>query len=190
MSVPDVTIGSQINYGSKYRFTFFRNTYFQLIFYHDVRTEDYYFSPTNVTHCFGRYRYSLLSDLEKESIYKSSGKYEFLIHYPELTGNNYNWWRQSISPNIQTEKQNHTDENDHYVIGYENVSVYYTQNYWGGLALNALTNKLYLNGCINSLMWYYGIGAYGVETGIPGPSGATYLKRVALYAKINSLDMI
>ena len=76
---------------------------------------------------------------------------------------------------------------DHYVFGYENISVHLTGNSWGGLALNNGTLRSYINGCINHQNWHYSIGAYGVEKGIPGPY---YLKFVALYAKINSLDMI
>ena len=187
MIIPDVTTGKQINYGDKYRFTLFNESVFQLIFYHDVRTEDKYFTKENVRHYFGRYRYSVLSDLETESIYKIDGKYEFYIHYPEITGYNYNWWRQTLSPTIQTENTTQSSPDDHYVFGYENISVHLTGNSWGGLALNNGTLRSYINGCINHQNWNYSIGAYGVEKGIPGPY---YLKFVALYAKINSLDMI
>ena len=190
MIIPDVTIGKQIGYRNKYRFTFFNDTYFQLIFYHDIRTEEKYFTENNVRHYIGHYMYSILSDLETESYYKINGKYEFLIHYPELNGNNYNWWRQTLSPTIQTENDTRIDEDDHYVLGYENVSVHYPTAGWGGLSLTNSTSYSYINGNINSVKWHYAIGCYGIlEKGIPGPS-YIYTNVVALYAKINNLYMI
>ena len=132
--------------------------------------------------------YSILSDLEYESIYKIDDKYEFLLHYPDEEGDNYNWWRQNLSPEIQTENATQNNTDDHYVLGYENVSVHYTAANWGGLSLNRNEIKSYINGDINRDFWYYAIGSYGVEKKIPGPGH--YLRRVALYAKIRSMDMI
>lgn len=193
MSVPKVTIGNQISYGNKYRFTLFSNTLFQLIFYQDVKTGENYFTPENVRHNIGKYMYSLLSDLEKEEFYKINGRYEFLIHYPELPGENYNWWRQTLSPTIQTEDISKSESPDHYVLGYENVSVHYTSARWGGLCLTNNNNKSYINGAINFHQWFYAIGCYGtLEKGIPGPllNERIYYNQVALYVKINSLDML
>ncbi|EAX98831.1 hypothetical protein TVAG_409690 [Trichomonas vaginalis G3] len=136
--------------------------------------------------------YSILSDLETESYYKTKGKYEFLLHYPQLSGNNYNWWRQSLSPTIQTENRTKRNPDDHFVLGYEKVSVHYNGNNWGGLSLTGSGYGSYINGCINVWNWYFAIGCYGNETGFPGPIGGlnNYLKFVALYAKIHNLNMI
>ncbi|EAX98825.1 hypothetical protein TVAG_409630 [Trichomonas vaginalis G3] len=189
MTIPDVTLGKQINYGNKYRFTLFNESIFQLIFYHDVRTEEKYFTPSNVRHYIGRYMYSILSDLETEPIYKANDKYEFIIQYPELDGPNYNWWRQSLSPTIQTENLTMNSTSDHYVFGYENISINYDTHDWGGLSLCSYTIKAYIDGQINTNHWNFAIGAYGAEKGIPGPL-ANYSNFVVLYAKINNLDMI
>ena len=191
MSIPDVTIGKQINYGNKYRFTLFNESIFQLIFFHDVRTEEKYFTPSNVRQYFGRYMYSLLSNLEAESLYKTNDKYEFILQYPELNGSNYNCWRQSLSPTIQTEDNIENETGRPQVLGYENLSIHYTSSNWGGLSLSGSNQTTYVNGNINTSYWHYAIGCYGYEKGIPGPFGnKNYLKLVALYVKIASLDMI
>ncbi|EAX98829.1 hypothetical protein TVAG_409670 [Trichomonas vaginalis G3] len=189
MSIPNVTIGKQINYGNKYRFTFFNDSYFQLIFYHDVRSGNYYFNKVNVKRYFGQYTYSLLSDLEAESLYKTDNKYEFILHYPELGLDEFNWWRQSLSPTIQTEDNLQNETGTPLVLGYENISVKFTTNNWGGLSLSKRENESYINGDVSPGFWFYSIGNYGIEKGIPGPT-PTYLKQVALYVKITSLDMI
>lgn len=188
----NVTIGKPINHGNKYHLTIFNNTILQLIFYHDVRSKDEYFTPGNVRHFIGQYRYSLLSDLETKPYYKINDKYEFLIHYPELTGNSYNWWRQNLSPTIQTENETKSNENDHYVLGYEKIDVHFTDFNWGGLSLSRTDYGSYINGDINHPEWHYAIGCYGThEKGILGPSAfARYSSWVALYARINDLNMI
>ncbi|EAX98833.1 hypothetical protein TVAG_409710 [Trichomonas vaginalis G3] len=135
--------------------------------------------------------YSVLSDLEIESNYKINNKYEFLLHYPEVNGINYNWWRQTLSPTIQTENLTQQNSDDHFVLGYEVVDVHFTDFNWGGLSLTKGYVSSYINGNINLPSWHYAIGAYGFEKGIPGPFGSDhYLNFVALYAKINSLNMI
>ncbi|EAY15629.1 hypothetical protein TVAG_209080 [Trichomonas vaginalis G3] len=170
----------------------FNETVFQLVFYHDVRTVEEYFTKTNVRYFIGQYRYSILSDLENEKYYKTNDKYEFLLHYPELNESSYNWWRQSLSPTIQNENSSKQGTDDHYVLGYENISVQRTSNNWGGLSLTANKYGSYINGDINTIGWHYAIGCYGHESGIPGPFGGkpNYLKFVALYDKINNLNMI
>ena len=165
----------------------------RLIFYHDVRTVDEYFTENNVRYFIGQYRYSILSDLENEKYYKTNDKYEFLLHYPELNDTNYNWWRQSLSPTIQRENSTQQDADDHYVLGYEKISIHYTNNYWGGLCLTGNNYGSYINGNINDGGWHYAIGCYGThEKNIPGPfaTKSNHVKLVALYVKIGNLNMI
>ena len=54
----------------------------------------------------------------------NEGKFEFTIIWPRRKGANYNIWRQSTNPVIDTKYR---------VQGYEAVDVKFTGLYWGGL---------------------------------------------------------
>ncbi|EAX98830.1 hypothetical protein TVAG_409680 [Trichomonas vaginalis G3] len=105
-----------------------------------------------------------------------------------MNDNNYNWWRQSLSPTIQMENNLQNDTDGLHVLGYENVSVHMTTRNWGGLCLTNSNITAFINGDVSRTNWYYAIGSYGTEKNIP--AYGAYLKQVALYAKIPSLDMI
>ncbi|EAY06237.1 hypothetical protein TVAG_034160 [Trichomonas vaginalis G3] len=120
---------------------------------------------------------------------KTNNKYEFLLHYPEMGADQYNWWCQSLSPTIQTEDNLQDENGTPVVLGYENVSVKFTIYNWGGLSLSKRSKESYINGDLRPDFWHYSIGSFGTEKGIPGPLH-NYLSQVALYVKITSLDMI
>ena len=101
-------------------------------------------------------KYSILGSIGNNMKY--NGKYEFMIYFDEP--NEYDWWRQSSFP------LNEDDDSSigKTVKGYENVSIKWTDNSWGGLAHSVLESyscvPCLLDGTIGNSNYFYTIGNY------------------------------
>lgn len=104
-------------------------------------------------------KFSILNEIKDDKRFKFEGKYEFLLHYSERTG--YNWWRQTNFPLYESTMSTAGKT----VEGYENVSVSWTTNNWGGLARTVEYNKKctpsLLDGSIGIENYFYAIGNNG-----------------------------
>lgn len=100
-------------------------------------------------------KYSILNEIND---LKSDTKYEFLLHYPNEDKTNH--WKQTFDPRSGGSPQNP-------VLGYEAISIDWSNHNWGGIERSA-TNA-FLDGSVNHGNWWYAIGnfnSYG--GGIPG----------------------
>ena len=171
-----------------YEYRILGSAFFMKIFYHNIELGGP-FSEAEAPHCIQPYKFSLLGDFESagESI-KYRGKYEFLIEYPSLSSQ-YNWWRQSIFPTLDYDNNKERKT----VEGYENVSIAWFQNGWGGLAKTSLVAggcvPSYLDGNIGIENWHYAIAAYGCHHLYLNsiPSFGTSTNQVALWIRVNSI---
>ena len=117
---------------------------------------------TDARYIISERKYSILSEVQE---WPHSGKYEFLLQYPELEG--YNRWKQTNFPLSEAYYQGKQE-----VEGYENVSITWTTRQWAGLQNS--TGCSLLEGSISVTNWYYAIGTkkdcagYGVNS-MPGP---------------------
>ena len=136
--------------------------YWYLVYWHDVRTGDYW-KKEEVPHFYNINRLSVLGNINPK--FKIHNKYEFLLYYPELNG--YNRWRQTRSPIDEPYKtcegivdQIHS-ESICQVEGYENIDCMYTKSLWGGLGLSYEGNDLsFIDGCIGHEDRFFAIGTY------------------------------
>jgi len=128
--------------------------------------------------------YSILHKVTDD--YKISGKYEFLLEYPELSG--YNRWKQSLHPLYEKDDTNP-------VKGYEAISISWDVQYWGGLTKSSRSGNTLIDGSCGHTNWYYSIGAYknhewissvcpSTKDCFPGP--ADKKKEVILWVRVVS----
>ena len=106
---------------------------------------------TDARYIISERKYSILSEVQE---WPHSGKYEFLLQYPELEG--YNRWKQTNFPLSEAYYQGKQE-----VEGYENVSITWTTRQWAGLQNS--TGCSLLEGSISVTNWYYAIGKYGYQ---------------------------
>ena len=104
-------------------------------------------------------KYSRLYLLEDDT-FKRSGKFEFMLTYPNNSAG-YNRWKQTNAP--QNEFITETTAGTGTATGYEAVHIDWSTNYWGGLTRQAEDvtsyNPCYLSGSVGHANWYYAIGA-------------------------------
>lgn len=102
--------------------------------------------------------YSILYEIDD---LKSDTKYEFLLHYPNEDKTNH--WKQTFDPRSGGSPQRP-------VLGYEGISIDWSNNNWGGLERGS--SNSYLDGSVNNSNWWYAIGNYNpYGGGIPGGNG-------------------
>ena len=135
------------------------------IFYHNVPLGGVFKDQEEAKHSISQYKFSIIEDVSRDPMFKYRGKYEFLIQFSDVSG--YNWWRQSIFPLFEDDNESIGTT----VTGYEDVSISWRNNYWGGLA-HTVRN---IGGCINSLLdgsiksglYFYTIGNNNCNTNYP-----------------------
>lgn len=138
------------------------------IFYHNCKEgSELFTSLAQIKDVNTDTKYSKLNSISKYKL--SSGKYEFLLRYPnQSTG--YNRWRQTNAP--QDEFVTITSDGSGKAAGYEAIHIDWTDNYWGGLTRQSSDTSAYspcyLSGSVGHGNWYYAIGAAAAyEEGIP-----------------------
>ncbi len=103
------------------------------------------------------YRNSQFANLARYNL----TSYEFLLQYSHISG--YNQWKQTSNPATT----NNT------ISGYQAVSISWTDNAWGGIALSSTTASTFIDGSPGTGTWFYALGSYAEWSGgIPGPSAA------------------
>ncbi|MDO5981723.1 fibrinogen-like YCDxxxxGGGW domain-containing protein [Flavivirga spongiicola] len=113
-------------------------------------------------------KYSILSKLDE---IKSAAPYEFRLHYPSLGLTNH--WSQTFDPRSGT-------AGVFPVPGYTPISIDMTNRSWGGI--ESSVHSTYLNGSVNSGMWFYSLGSrIAWLGGIPSETTAT--DRVQLFIR-------
>ena len=88
------------------------------------------------------------SILDKMAYFAIDGVFEFKLFYP-LNNNNRNIWKQTLNPFTTTS----LDPGD---VGYEAVSIDFTDNYWGWIEKNSGDGSL-IDWSINGGYWYNSI---------------------------------
>ena len=131
--------------------------------------------------CYDYVSDSMYSILGNASEYSPFGdKYEFLLEYPEIEG--YNRWKQTDFPTKNKEKVGVSP-----VKGYENVSISWNIQYWGGLSVSLSPTSL-LDGSIGNYYFWFSIcylknvGDY--DDKMPGPS---LIHEVILWMRVSDI---
>jgi len=91
-------------------------------------------------------KYSIIGCISNFS--RINGKFEFLLEYPGISG--YNRWKQTNFPLWEP-------DNNTAAIGFEAISLTWTDNNFGGLFRSTLTETLF-DGSIGNGYWYYAVG--------------------------------
>ena len=161
------------------------------IFYHNMQQGGPFANQSEARHSISDYKYSILEDVSIDPKYKYKGKYEFLIEFSDTKG--YNWWRQSIFPLYEDDNESIGSN----VTGYEDVSIRWRDNNWGGLAHTVREHR----GCIPSLLdgsikitnFYYTIGnnnCYGGYPKLTPSNTGPGVNEVTLWMRVSSFDKI
>ena len=104
--------------------------------------------------------YAILDKLEKFRN-PSNNKFEFKLFWPNSPEKKYQHWKQESNPADKSSKKN--------VIGYQEIKIHNTANYWGGLEWN--DGPALISGSVkHSSNWYYALGTYSAwNNSMPGP---------------------
>lgn len=143
------------------------------VFSHDSIAGGYFTSKSEAQNCNTTGKFSILSSIDK---LKASGKYQFMLVYPDV--NKRNIWKQTNNPLNENIADTTTGKK---VAGYEAVNISMSSNYWGGLALST-TNATLLDGSVGHSNWHYAIGATqkwpveSTQNTFPGASGDVITK--------------
>ena len=134
---------------------------------------------------YSEYKFSILDEIDSITRYDSE-YFEFLLCYPEYPI--CNRWKQIISPNQYTEKNNDVDSE---AIGFKEIDNYFEQ--FKGLMVST-SSRSYLDGDGNELNnWAYAIGVcfnYNNNYYLPGPKingGWKNFHEYELYLRVPSL---
>ena len=113
-------------------------------------------------------KYSVLGSITN---YKnSSGIYEFLLEYPDLSTTKYNRWTQTLNPVTTTMG---SSDSTLTATGYDALHIDWETKYWGGLDKSTSTSNTLIDGSVGSNNYFYAIGAYKkYQSGIPGPNSS------------------
>ena len=121
-------------------------------------------------------KYSILNRLEE--FRGSDNSFEFMLEYNNST-TAYNRWKQTSNPTTTTES----------VTGYQAISISWTGDLWGGLALSN-SGSTFIDGSINHAYWWYAIGSYlKYDSAIPGYNDNSNISSVDLWVKIEDAQM-
>ena len=157
------------------------NNSWVLIFHHDS-SKGFFSSKKEARYSLNPHKFSLLSRLNEG--FKIEGRFEFLLKYPQFTGQNH--WTQTVNP---VEAQPNED------IGYEGINISWSINYWGGLALSS-TERTLIDGSPYADTWFYAIGTVSSSypNQIPGPyweyQGVSVINMVDLWIRVNNFALI
>ena len=160
-----------------------------LVFYHSA-ANNLYFNDCDVMSCNAKDRYSILGTLNNN--HRIRNKFEFLLEYSPTE---YNWWRQTNSPNNEPYKtctQTRTDISSCPVDGFECIDCKQNYSYWGGLGKSHSdpnTAYSYFDGSIGVSSWFFAIGSrkrWTSTTDIPGPKDS--VKHVSLWMRSDKIN--
>ena len=155
--------------GNQY-FRIYKNSIFELIFYHNLRIGSYFIGEEDAKKAldYDKGKYNILYKLN--SSYKHNGKYEFLLEYPEKGKTNH--WFQDNNPLDEEEYFVENKKADGYYADEGEIQM--SEKCWGGLVKHkSLDENLYclIDGSTYDSGWYYAIGAYEYESdAFPGPT--------------------
>ena len=141
---------------------YFNGKPFLKIFYQFTNSSSDFFNENDDFELINeRNKFSILKHIDDR--FKYNDYFEFLLEYPSLEG--FNNWKQKIFP---------TKAEDPNSIGYlkENDSCTWEGKEWGGLFKSSNFNASYLEGSVNTSLYWYTIGSkksYMVENFFPGP---------------------
>ena len=145
-----------------------------LVFFHDSNFGNF---KTNKEASFSlnKNKYSVLKRIDET--FKINGVFEFLLMYPNATGQNH--WTQTVSPAYaQPNEEN----------GYKEINVSWTVNGFHGLSLSN-ASKAYIDGSPFEATCYYAIGSKYTEfTYLPADTWGEDRKRfyqVFLWLRVN-----
>ena len=157
-----------------------------LVFYHDSSGGVYFQNASHALSCNSAQQYSLLGSINEDM--KIDGKYEFLLEYPGYSG--YNRWRQSKNPVLDTEVSGQIS------VGYEAISISWTDVGWGGLVRSYQSGNTLLDGSAGRIgNWYYSIGAQknndylslcNAKDCFPGCISGAKIQKVKLWIRVLS----
>ena len=162
-------------------YTFKLNHFWQLLYYHDYSTANYWSSFEEAKNSSKKDKYSILYLLSEK--YKINGEYEFLLEYPELTG--YNHWCQTSNPLEEKETDSDGKQN---AAGYRAIQNSWTEKYFGGLVFSSRPSCL-IDGSTYHWNYWYAIGLtedYG--SGVPGPNG-NVIKKSQLWIRARNPNL-
>jgi len=160
------------------------NAKWMKIFYHYSGSGDYFANNIEALNSNTSNKFSILNKLNEK--YQVNGKYEFLLQYPEVSG--FNRWKQSYLPYDDIEILGNK------AIGYEPVSISWSERKWGGLVRSNYPDRTTIDGSAGHSNWYYSIGTIKDEwwpKKIPGPAidydNPYYVERVSLWIRVDHL---
>ena len=150
------------------------------IFYHYSKNGDWFTNLTDLYHINTKTRFSILELITSD--FKIDNSYEFLLQYPQVSGE-YNNWKQEIFPLDSNQSQN-TD------VGYScdgSCHCSWTDERWSGLALSENPQETFIDGSHGNGHWWYSIGAkktyYSSPNLFPGPP-LTLVNKVYLWIRV------
>ena len=150
--------------------------YWKLLFYSNQTNPEDFFDDLSVYPTIKSEK--VYSNIQEESERPRSGKFEFLLEYPELNG--YNRWKQNNFP------LNEEESNNIKADGYEEIHISWRNYNWGGLIKSSSQFAL-IDGSVGNSAWYYAIGYTGKSHvwsgGTPGPY--SLIHEVFLWIRIN-----
>ena len=177
-----VTIG-------KYQYKRFVGVSWLLIFYHNVKLGGNFNSEAEARTANEKYKFSILDEIKDDERFRIDGKFEFLLQFSDIKG--FNRWKQTNFPLNEENNNNIGDK----VEGYENISISWTENRWGGLAKTVLKNgacvPCLLDGTIKHPNYFYTIGNYGCNGGYltSSPANNDDTNEVALWIRVQPIHV-
>ena len=128
----------------------FRGRKWLLVFHHKYETEkDLFKNESDALFCNEKNRFSILGSIN--DTFKSHGRYEFLLEYPEVAG--FNQWSQTKNPLFVEPGESN---------GYRPISITWSTLGWHGLAKSADKASTLIDGSTSTYTgnWFFAIGAY------------------------------
>ena len=147
----------------RYQFAKFQGASWIKLFHHKVyQTSDFFDKTTDIFQYINSpNKYSIIGEYQNISRYDST-KYEFLLYYTDFPG--FNRWSQTYSPSEDPDIKGNKE-----AIGYQKISISWTNNYWGGLVSSSHECTAF-DGSVGIDLVYYAIGYkkscgnYGIST--------------------------
>lgn len=153
--------------------TVYNGTTYVKVFEHNLNKGGYFGSEAELFNSNTPGKFSILDKLDR---YKTTGKYQFMLYYPEM--NKRNVWKQTKKPYDEYL----ADANGGTVTGYEPITIQMSDNYWGGLAKSTATPYTFIDGSIAHGNWWYSIGSKVEYNGAYLPGGnSTSVKQAQLW---------
>ena len=155
----------------------YNNSWF-LVFFHDI-SYGHFLNKKEASFSLKKHKYSVLKKIDDS--FKINGVFEFLLKYPNATGQNH--WTQTVSPAYA----NPNTEN-----GYAPINVSWTDYFFHGLAISNQTYS-YIDGSPFHDSWFYSIGKFSCEEYLAGPTWGTEQKRyyqVFLWMRVNDPHLL